>query len=171
LAPGAREGLIEALADISRLPAIVIKPKHPGPDVLPCPCAGRVPNAAELLGSIEMERLLAKARRSYDYIIIEIAPIMSVVDLKTIEQFIDGFIFVVEWGETKRTLVLDAMSDAEVIRDRIITMVLNKIDPVTLRGIESYKIAGSEEYYQERDKSRSSVWRNHIFGSKQKMPV
>lgn len=148
LAPGAREGLIEALHDPSRLPAIVAKRKDSGLDVLPCGSTCRVPNAAELLGSADMERLLAAARQSYDYIIIEIAPIMSVVDVKTIERFIDGFVFIVEWGETKRTAVLDAMSDGHVIRDRISTVVLNKIDPVALRGIESYKRAKSEEYYQ-----------------------
>jgi succinoglycan biosynthesis transport protein ExoP len=148
LAPGAREGLIEALHDPSRLPAIVAKAKPPGPDVLPCGSTCRVPNAAELLGSADMERLLTVARQSYDYIIIEIAPIMSVVDVKTIERFIDGFVFVVEWGETKRTLVLDALSDAQAIRDRIVTVVLNKIDPVALRDIESYKGARSGEYYQ-----------------------
>ena len=45
---------------------------------------------------------------------------MSVVDVKTIERFIDVFVFVVEWGQTKRSLVLDALSEADVIRDRVV---------------------------------------------------
>jgi succinoglycan biosynthesis transport protein ExoP len=65
-----------------------------------------------------------------------------------IERFIDRFIFVVEWGRTRRTVVLDALSSAQVIRDRLIAVVLNKIDPVTFRSIESNKGARSEEYYQ-----------------------
>jgi Mrp family chromosome partitioning ATPase len=52
-----------------------------------------------------MEQLLVAARKGYDYIIVEIAPIMSVVDVKMIERFIDRFIFVAEWGQTKRSLV------------------------------------------------------------------
>ena len=51
---------------------------------------------------------------------------MSVVDVKMIERFIDGFIFVVEWGQTKRRLVLEALSWAEIIRERVIGIVLNK---------------------------------------------
>jgi len=148
LAPGAREGLIEALNDPSRLAALVVKRDHSGLDVLPCVSDSRIPNAAELLGSAKMEHLLAVARESYDYIIFEIAPIMSVVDVKMIERFIDRFIFVVEWGRTRRTVVLDALSSAQVIRDRLIAVVLNKIDPVTFRSIESDKGARSEEYYQ-----------------------
>ena len=58
---------------------------------------------------------------------------MSVVDVKMIERFVDQFVFVVEWGETKRDIVVDALSDAEIIRDRIAGVVLNKADPVALQ--------------------------------------
>jgi succinoglycan biosynthesis transport protein ExoP len=59
-----------------------------------------------------MAQLLVTARKDYDCIIIEIAPIISVVDIKMIERFIDKFIFVVEWGQTKRSVVLEALSEA-----------------------------------------------------------
>ena len=146
LAPEAQQGLIEALDDPSRVAALVVKRQRSGLDILPCVANSRIPNAAELLGSPKMEQLLAAARESYDYIVIEVAPIISVVDAKRIERFLDGVIFVVEWGGTKRKLVLDTLSHAQVIRDRIIAVVLNKIDPVALRSINSYKGARSEEY-------------------------
>jgi polysaccharide biosynthesis transport protein len=96
-----------------------------------------------------MGELLAVARKAYDYIVIEVAPIMSVVDLKLIERFIDKFIFVVEWGQTKRSLVLEALSEAEIIRERLVGIVLNKVDPVSLRMIEAYKGDRFGDYYQE----------------------
>ena len=148
LASSANEGFIDALEDPSRLSAFIVKRERSGLDVLPCPSPARIPNAAELLGSPDMEQMLAAARASYDYIIIEIAPIMSVVDLKTIERFIDAFVFVVEWGQTKRSLVLDALSEAQVIRERLVGMVLNKADPVALQHIESYKGDKFRYYYQ-----------------------
>ena len=147
LAPDAREGLLEALIDPTRLASLVYKRKHSGLDVLPCVLSARIPNAAELLGSPQMEQLLAAARSTYDYIIIEIPPIMSVVDIKMIERFIDRFIFVVEWGQTKRSLVLEALSEAGFIRERLIGMVLNKADPDALRNIESYKGSRFKDYY------------------------
>ena len=139
LAPDASEGLIEALQDPSLLATVVFKRPRSGLDVLPCVLAARLPNAADLLGSAEMEQLLAAARNAYDYIIIEIAPIMSVVDVKMIERFIDRFIFVVEWGQTKRSLVLNALSESQIIRERFIGIVLNKADPFALRYVEGYK--------------------------------
>jgi succinoglycan biosynthesis transport protein ExoP len=149
LAPDAREGLIEALVDPSRLATLVSKRQRSGLDVLPCALSTRLPNAAELLGSHEMEQLLVAARESYDYIVIEIAPIMSVVDIKMIERFIDRFIFVVEWGKTQRRLVREALSEAEIIRERLAGIILNKADPLSLRSMEAYKGDRFGDYYLE----------------------
>jgi hypothetical protein len=96
-----------------------------------------------------MEQLLFAARKAYDYIIIEIAPIMSVVDVKMIDRFIDSYIFVVEWGQTKRRLVQEALSEVPMIRERLITMVLNKANFSALRSIEAYKGDRFNDYYQE----------------------
>jgi succinoglycan biosynthesis transport protein ExoP len=148
LAPNAREGLIEALVDPSQL-ATLVSTRPSGLDVLPCALSTRLPNAAELLGSPEMEQLLVAARKAYDYIVIEIAPIMSVVDIKMIERFVDRFVFVVEWGQTKRSLVLEALSEAEIIRERVAGIVLNKVDPFALRMSEAYKGKRFKDYYQE----------------------
>jgi len=149
LAPDAREGLLEALDDPSQLAKFVSKRERSGVDVLPCALCERNPNVAELLGSAQMEKLLAVARESYDFIIVEIAPIVSVVDIKMIEHMVDKFIFVVEWGKTKRSLVEEALSEAEIIRDRIACIGLNKADPATLRTIESYKGQRIAEYFEE----------------------
>jgi succinoglycan biosynthesis transport protein ExoP len=148
LAPDAREGFIEALADPSRLGALVCKRQDSGLDVLPCVISSRIPNAAELLGSDQMEQLLAAARQTYDYIIIEIAPIMSVVDIKMIERFIDRFILVVEWGRTKRRLVLEALAESQIVRERLLAIILNKVDPGALKTIEAYKGDRIGDYYE-----------------------
>lgn len=149
LAPDAHEGLIEALANPSRLASFVYHRKHSRLDVLPCVSAKAISNAADLLGSRQMEELLTTARDSYDYIIVEIPPIVPVVDAKAIARFIDSFVFVVEWGRSKRSLVLEALSNSEIIHDRLIGIVLNKADPAALRSIEAYKGKQFKSYYAE----------------------
>jgi polysaccharide biosynthesis transport protein len=149
LAPEASEGLIEALQDPSRLGELVRKRERSGMDVLPCALSARIPNAADLLGSPEMEKLLDVARASYDFILIEAPPIMSVVDIRMVERFVDRFVFVVEWGRTSRRLVQEALSEVAAIRDRLLCVVLNKADPVALRSIEAYKGARFGDYYHE----------------------
>lgn len=147
LASDAQEGLIEALIDPSRLPMLVTKKDRSGLEILPCVLSERLPNAAEVLGSSQMEQLLLAARQSYDCIVIDIAPVMSVIDIKTIERFIDGFVFVIEWGSTKRSLLQEALSEAELINDRLICAVLNKADPRELRSLEVYKGNRFKDYY------------------------
>jgi len=147
LAPDAHEGLIEALDDPSRLAGLVYKMERSGLDFLPCALSKRIANAAELLGSAQMEKLLDAARAAYDFVIIEVPPIMSVVDIKTIERYIDKFIFVVEWGKTRRRLVQEALFEVEMIRGRLMYIVLNKADPAALRSLEAYKGARFGDYY------------------------
>ena len=74
---------------------------------------------------------------------------MPVVDAKAIARFIDSFVFVVEWGRSKRSLVLEALSNSEIIHDRLIGIVLNKADPAALRSIEAYKGKQFKSYYAE----------------------
>jgi polysaccharide biosynthesis transport protein len=143
LAPDATEGLLEAMANPVRLASIVTKRERSGVDVLPCVLATPIADSAALLGSAQMERLLDTARATYDCIIIEIPPILLGVDVKMIERFVDKFIFVVEWGKTKRKLVQEALSEAANIRDRIMCIVLNDADPAELRTTESYKRPGT----------------------------
>ena len=148
LEPDAREGLIEALDDPSRLAALVTKRPRSGFDFLPCALSSRIPNAADLLGSPQMERLLIAARVSYDCIIVECPPIMSVVDVKMIERFIDRFVFVIGWGQTTRRVTQEALDECDITRERILCVVLNKVDPSALRSIEAYKGPQLLEYYQ-----------------------
>ena len=63
---------------------------------------------------------------------------MCVVDVKLIERYIDSFTFVVEWGRSHRSLVLEALSSVQTVRERIIGAVLNKADSVAMRSFEAY---------------------------------
>ena len=116
LAPGASHGLIEAVRDPSDFSALVHR-RNANLDVLPCVLGNRLANTAEVLGSAEMETLLAEARKYYDYIVIELPPILPVVDAKAIARMIDAFVLVVEWARSSRSVVLEALSDSEIIRE------------------------------------------------------
>jgi succinoglycan biosynthesis transport protein ExoP len=108
-----------------------------------------VRNAAELLGSTQMEQLVDTARQAYDLVIIEVPPIAAVVDYKMIAQLCDRFIFVVEWGKTSQRMVLECLDDASAFVDRIACIVLNKVDPSSLRSIERYKGERFQDYYSD----------------------
>jgi succinoglycan biosynthesis transport protein ExoP len=142
MAPDARMGLLEALEDPSRLSAFVHTMERSGADILPCATSARAPHAAELLGSPQMERLLDAARQSYDFILLEVAPIMALVDAKLIERFVDRFVLVIEWSKTSRTAVHEALAEVRSLHNRTLCAVLNKADPLVA---ETY-MGGQADY-------------------------
>jgi succinoglycan biosynthesis transport protein ExoP len=150
VAPEADVGLREALEEPTALAKFVVRKERLNLDALPCPASERTTNAAELLGTVEMEQLIEVARQTYDLVIIEAPPMAAVVDYKMIARHCNGFIFVVEWGKTSQRLVRECLSDASAILDRVLCVVLNKVDPTALRSIEHYKGDGFQNYYTEQ---------------------
>jgi polysaccharide biosynthesis transport protein len=150
IAPNAQVGLKEALMEPKALSKYVIRQERLNLDVLPCSVPDRVANAAELLGTAEMEQLLRVARDTYDLVIIEAPPMAAVVDYKMIARHCDRFVFVVEWGKTSQRIVLECLNDASALLDRVVCIVLNKVDPSALRSIEHYKGDRFHEYYSDK---------------------
>jgi tyrosine-protein kinase Etk/Wzc len=69
--------------------------------------SGKIPpNPAELLMSNRMELLLSEVSKTYDYVIVDTAPIMVVTDTMLITQFADHIIYVTRAGVTE-TKVLE----------------------------------------------------------------
>ena len=153
IAPDARVGLKEALEEPRAFAKFVVRKERLNLDALPCPVSDRTPNAAELLGTVEMEQLINVAREAYNLVIIEAPPMAAVVDYKMIARHCSGFIFVVEWGKTSQRLVLECLSDASALLDRVLCVVLNKADPSALRSIEYYKGNGFHAYYSDRKRA------------------
>jgi polysaccharide biosynthesis transport protein len=153
VAPEARVGLREALAEPSALSKFVVRKEHLNIDSLPCPVSDQMLNPAELLGTPEMEQLIKFAREAYDLVIIEAPPMAAIVDYKMIARHCEGFVFVVEWGKTSQRLVLECLSDATALLDRVLCVVLNKADPSALRSIEHYKGSRFHDYYREQKRA------------------
>lgn len=153
VAPDAKVGLREALAEPKDLSKFVMRKERLNLDVLPCPLSERVPNAAELLGGAEMGQLVDAAREAYDLVIIEVPPMAAVVDYKMVARHCDRFVFVVEWGKTSQRMVLECLDDASAFLDRIVCIVLNKVDPSSLRSIERYKGERFHDYYSDEKRA------------------
>ncbi len=150
VAPQATVGLKEALEEPTEFSKYVIRKDRLQLDVLPCPLLNRIPNAAELLGTPAMQKLIDATRDAYDLVVIETPPMAAVVDFKMIARHCDAFIFVVEWSKTSQRLVLECLGEAPEILDRVLCIVLNKFDPRALKSVERYKGGRFRDYYSDR---------------------
>ena len=71
------------------------------------------------LAMTQKSRELKAAASDYDYVLVDLPPILPVVDVKAVAHLFDGFVLVVEWGSTSTEEVVKAVgsgrSEAEAI--------------------------------------------------------
>jgi succinoglycan biosynthesis transport protein ExoP len=79
------------------------------------------------------------------------------VDAKAVAGAIDGFVYVIEWGQTSVATVTDALHNAPSVRQKLIGFLLNKADMQSLRFYTSGD--GKSEYYSN-DKFSSYISRD-----------
>lgn len=149
LAPNAKSGLVEALSDPSSLGYHVQRSKETGLDFLPSVVASRMVNSADVIGSKAMAELLKVLREHYEYIVIDLAPVMPVADSKAVSLLIDAMVYVIEWGQTTRSALRESVSGSEVLQKKLLGAVLNRANPKMLKRIEAYKGKHHNSYYVE----------------------
>ena len=149
LAPGAKTGLLEALKDPHSFGYHIQRSKETGLDFLPSFVVSRMINSADIMASKAMADLLAVMRESYEYIVIDLAPVMPVADAKAVSHLIDAMVYVIEWGKTTRSALQESISGSEAIQKKLLGAVLNRANPKMLKRIEAYKGSHYNSYYVE----------------------
>ena len=144
VAPRAKAGLVEALLDNRPLKELYVTEPESKLTILPGGGNRRVTHTSELLSSASMRKLLQTAEKNFDYVILDLPPIGVVVDVRAIAPMLEAFVLVTEWGRTIRKAVRSTISSERGIREKILGVVLNKVDASKLRKYEGY---GSIEYY------------------------
>lgn len=109
--------------------------------------AKRLAHTSELLSSPGMSRFLESARQTFDVIVVDLAPLVPVIDAKALEPEIDGFIFVAEWGATPVKTVQNVLASAPQVASKIVGVVLNNTD---ISQLHRYADAGTPEQFREK---------------------
>jgi capsular exopolysaccharide synthesis family protein len=116
-------GLIEGL-DGSKPGKLVVRQVSPNLAVLPAGRPTTDPMAA--LTSPRMRQLLAEAKETFDWVIIDTPPLMLLPDAHLLSSLVDGAVLVVRARSTPHAAV---KRTAEIIgRDRIVGVVLNQAE-------------------------------------------
>jgi Mrp family chromosome partitioning ATPase len=94
--------------------------------------------------------MLNAARSDYDYILVDLPPILPVVDVKAVAHLFDAFILVVEWGSTPADEILQAAAASPILSERLLGAVLNKADEAIMRRFEGYSDRRYNYYTDEK---------------------
>ncbi len=123
---------------------------------------GKFPsNPTELFGKERFEILINHLRKSFDYIIIDTAPLGSVVDAAIVAKKCDATILVVASDHTSRTFVKGVVNQLKAANPNFLGVVLNKIDTKSngyygrrYGGYYGGKYRSYDSYYTEEGEKR-----------------
>ena len=136
-------GLTNVLVGHTSLEDAIKETNIPGLRVLP---AGPLPpNPAELLNSQAMKQLHKALKDQADIVIFDSPPCLATADAQVMAAETDGVLYVVQFGEAKKSAVRHAVEMLRQARTRILGVVFNKIDLTAKRDAYYYGYYG---YYQ-----------------------
>lgn len=113
--------------------------------------SGRIPpNPSELLGSIRMKELLQSFAETYDYVLVDSAPVMLVSDPLLLSTFADGVVLVLASGETPKHESRESLRRLRFVNAKVFGIVLNKVKNTRsgyYYSYDSHKYRSYHDYY------------------------
>jgi capsular exopolysaccharide synthesis family protein len=145
LAPKASSGFLDVVAGKAEFADTVWNDSTTNMAFLP---AGQwVPHANEILASDKAKLLFDMLQIKYDYVIVDLAPLVAGVGVRATSRLIDSYLLVIEWGATKIDEVQYALRHAPAVQENIVGVVLNKVNMAAMGRYDSY---GGDYYGQPR---------------------
>lgn len=138
LVPDAKIGLVDVVAQKARLEDALVVDPETKLSILPAGTTSKLLHTNEILASKAMHALVTELRSKFDYVVLDMPPMAPVVDVRVTSSFVDSYVFVVEWGQTKIDVVRHNLRGAPEIQDKLLGVVLNKADTKALSRYESY---------------------------------
>lgn len=142
LASRPEAGIVEYLAGTAQLDDVLLQDE--ASKVVYLPVKSGAANPPDLLGSQHMASLLKGLRERFDFIVIDSAPVLPVVDSRVLSQLADKVVFVVRWRDTPRDAATNAVRDLQDANADIAGVVFEGLD---LKKHKRYSYGDSGYYY------------------------
>ncbi len=149
LAPDAASGIVELVAGEASLEDVVWKDRSTQMAFLPAVPSPGPPDPPTILASVELKRIFDRLRTLYEFVVVDLSPIVPVVDVCATTDLIDSYVLVIEWGRTTIDIVEHALRAAPDISRSVIGAVLNKAN---IRELGRYDPYLSGYYYKKQSK-------------------
>lgn len=83
------------------------------------------PNPAELLGSEQMKKLLNTLSSAFDFIVVDLPPVVAVTDAAIMSNLVDGMVVVVRQNYCDRNSLNETMRQLDFLDTKILGFVVN----------------------------------------------
>ncbi len=144
----ATPGLVELLSGEAKFEDVVCTDEPSGAHVI---TSGKfATNAADVVNSDQMKRLLEGLSRSYDMVLLDSPPILAVSDARILARLVDRVVFAVRWADTGRATVVSCLrqvSTGAKLAGVALTMVNVKKHAQYGYGDSGYYYGRAKKYY------------------------
>src|SRR5215471_7724620 len=145
-APKAEHGVLDVIAGRVPLEDAVWKEVSINLTFLPVATKTRIEHSSEILAAAGTKRLFEDLQSNHDYVIVDLSPLMPVVDTRATTRFVGSYVCVTEWGATRIGAVKYAFQDAPNVYENLLGVVLNKAN---IDRLSTYDSIG-RNYYRNK---------------------
>jgi receptor protein-tyrosine kinase len=87
------------------------------------------PNPGELLASTHMQALVKELRAQYDFVLIDVPPLLPVADASGLAVHTDGVLLSVRYGSTRKDQLQQAAATVDRVGGKTLGIILNIVPP------------------------------------------
>lgn len=101
-----------------------------------------------LVASGQMNMMINYLKQIFDVVLIDLPPIMNIVDARVIANSVDSFVFLAHWGKTDRDMVQKALTRAPEVYNKTVGALLTMVeeDKISKYGYGYYHYYNSYYY-------------------------
>ena len=143
---GPGKGLIEALRGQTPLKSTVVADRIKGLDILPVSKTLFI--SRDIFSVATVDNLLENGRALYDFVVMDLPPVLGVADARLLAAMADTNVFVVRWGSTQLQAASLALSSLQADGVSMQGVVYTMVDPASEAIGGLYYSQNSARYYR-----------------------
>jgi succinoglycan biosynthesis transport protein ExoP len=139
LCPHADTGLLEVAIGRALPDQAILMDRSTGLSILPSTTVKDVDTITELMFSERIVDVLDHLRHRYEMIVIDSPPLVPLVDGRALAELADRIILALAWDQTPGEVLSHTMELLSPVRDRILGIVMTRVDLGRLRFYDYYR--------------------------------
>jgi succinoglycan biosynthesis transport protein ExoP len=144
IAPNAASGIIDLAFGQTSLEHAIWKDQSTQMAFIPAIPRQAPPDPTSALSSTELRQVFDRLREQYQFVIVDLSPLVPVIDVYATIDFVDAYVLVIEWGQTNVDIVKRALRSVPTVSEGIIGAVLNKVE---IKSLATYDPYASSYYF------------------------
>ncbi len=141
-------GLRDVVFNGTSLDEVTYLEEQSGMRFLPSSVRPHGPQTTDIFGAYQTQSAFDALKEKYDLVVVDFPPIGALSDALAANQSVDGYILVVKWGDTPRSMIREFILNHPNFADKCLGVVLNKVELRRLHDYGTYEGAPSGAYLQ-----------------------